>query len=101
MGAAVLFPPNTVFTDEDFVPLAGGKLYTYQAGTSTPQDTYAQSDLDPGSANSNPVILNASGFSDTPLFCEAAAYKVNLTDANDVQIPGWPMDDYSVAEPDF
>lgn len=45
--------------NNDGVPLAGGKIYTYTAGTSTPQTTYTTS---AGTiANSNPIILDAFG----------------------------------------
>ena len=46
------------FTD-DGVPLAGGKLYSYAAGTTTPQTTYTESDG--ATARSNPIILNSAG----------------------------------------
>lgn len=46
------------FTD-DGVPLAGGLLYTYAAGTTTPQTTYT-SNLGTV-ANSNPIVLNSAG----------------------------------------
>lgn len=41
------------------VPLAGGKIYTYGAGSSTPQATYTTS---AGNiAHSNPIVLDAAG----------------------------------------
>lgn len=47
------------FFDNDGVVLSGGKLYTYQAGTTTPAVTYTTS---AGNIqNSNPIILNAYG----------------------------------------
>jgi hypothetical protein len=47
------------FFNNDGVPLAGGKIYTYAAGTSTPQATYTTQS---GSiANSNPIILDSAG----------------------------------------
>lgn len=99
--AATLFDLNRVFTDVNFVPLDGGKLYFYTAGTSTPEDTFTTSDLQPGTENPNPIILNSSGFADDPIYGSAVGYKVNLTDANDVQIAGWPRDNWGVAAPDF
>lgn len=48
--------------DDDGNPLAGGKLYTYAQGTSTPKTTYTDSTL--GTANTNPVILDAAGEAD-------------------------------------
>ena len=46
------------FTD-DGVPLAGGLLYTYAAGTTTPQTTYTSS-LGTTS-NANPIVLDSAG----------------------------------------
>lgn len=49
----------TQFFDNNGVPLAGGKLYTYAAGTTTPQTTYTTS---AGSvAQPNPIILDSAG----------------------------------------
>ena len=47
------------FFDDDGVPLVGGKLYSYAAGTTTLLTTYTTS---AGTvANTNPIILNAGG----------------------------------------
>lgn len=47
------------FFDNNGVPLSGGFLYTYAAGTSTPQATYTSSS---GSiAQANPIVLDSSG----------------------------------------
>jgi hypothetical protein len=47
------------FFDNNGVPLSGGFLYTYAAGTSTPQTTYTSSS---GSiAQANPIVLDSSG----------------------------------------
>lgn len=46
------------FTDSG-VPLAGGLLYIYNAGTSTPLTTYTSSSG--ATTNANPIILDASG----------------------------------------
>ena len=41
------------------VPLSGGKLYTYAAGTTTPKTSYTSSS---GSTNhTNPIILDSAG----------------------------------------
>ena len=47
------------FFDNSGNPLAGGKLFTYQAGTTTPLTTYTSSAGNV--AQSNPIILDASG----------------------------------------
>lgn len=47
------------FFDDNGVPLAGGLIYTYQAGSSTPLATYTENS---GTvANANPIVLDASG----------------------------------------
>ena len=47
------------FLDNNGNPLSGGLLYTYIAGTTTPQATYTTSS---GSTpHSNPIVLDSSG----------------------------------------
>jgi parallel beta-helix repeat protein len=47
------------FFDNNGIPLAGGLLYAYSAGTTTPITTYTSSS---GSiANSNPIVLDSTG----------------------------------------
>jgi hypothetical protein len=47
------------FFDNNGVPLAGGLIYTYEAGTTTPQATYTTS---AGIvAHTNPIVLNSAG----------------------------------------
>lgn len=77
------------FFDNNGLPLAGGMLYSYQAGTSTLQSTYTSSS---GSIqNSNPIILDSSGRPSNEIwFNNSLNYKLVLTDANGVQI--WSMD---------
>ena len=41
------------------IPLVGGKLYTYEAGTTTPLATYV--DQAGSSSNPNPIILDSRG----------------------------------------
>ena len=47
------------FFDNTGVPLNGGLLYTYQAGSTTPLATYT--DINGNVANANPIVLDASG----------------------------------------
>lgn len=72
-------------------PLAGGKLYTYQAGTTTPLVTYT--DATEASANTNPIILDANG--ECNLWLGGNAYKITLTDADDVV--QWTQDNINQA----
>ena len=47
------------FFDNNGAPLAGGLIYTYEAGTTTPQATYTTS---AGTiAHPNPIVLNSAG----------------------------------------
>jgi hypothetical protein len=67
-------------------PLAGGKLYTYEAGTSTPKTTFT--DNSGNTANPNPTILDADGYAD--VWLDVGGYKFTLTDADDVTL--WTVD---------
>jgi hypothetical protein len=62
-------------------PLAGGKLYSYQANSATPQATYT--DSGEGTANANPVVLDAEGYAAVWLK-DGWSYKLVLKDASDV-----------------
>lgn len=65
--------------------LSGGKIYTYAAGTTTPQATYT--DSSGGTANTNPVILDSSGrLPDQMWLTAGVAYRFVVTDSNDVQV---------------
>lgn len=60
--ASVLLSPygnGQQFFDNNGIPLSGGLLYTYQAGSSTPLVTYT--DNGGNVANANPIVLDASG----------------------------------------
>ena len=66
-------------------PLAGGKLYTYQAGSSTPLATYQ--DYNGIIPNANPIILGTDGrISGEIWFSAGYNYKLVLKDASDVLI---------------
>ena len=76
------------FFDNNGVPLAGGLLYTYAAGTTTPLATYTTSSG--STANSNPIILDAAGRPAGEIWLSAVAYKLVLKTSTDVQL--WSMD---------
>ena len=61
MSAVLMTPPFVRFFDNSSpaLPLAGGKVYSYAAGTTTPQATYT--DYTASTPNTNPVILDANG----------------------------------------
>lgn len=84
---AVLTPqPKMQFTTAAGVPLSGGKVYTYIAGTTTPQATFT--DYSGATPNPNPVILDSRG--EANIWLGGALYKFKLTDVNDVEI--WTVD---------
>ena len=47
------------FFDNNGNPLTGGKIYTYEAGTTTPLATYTSSSG--ATAHTNPIVLDAAG----------------------------------------
>lgn len=73
--------PKLQFFGTDGLPLVGGKLYTYAAGTTTPIATYT--DHTAATLNTNPVILDSAGQAGVWL-TDTVTYKYTLTDANDV-----------------
>ena len=66
--------------------LTGGKLYTYAAGTTTPQTTYTTSLGNV--ARTNPVVLDAAGRvpDGGEIWVSPVSYKFVLKDSNDVLI---------------
>jgi len=78
--------PKLQFLDTAGAPLAGGKLYTYEAGTTTPLVTYADSAAT--SNNPNPIILDSRG--EAEIWLELQSYKFKLTTPDDVEI--WTVD---------
>lgn len=84
--AALMPQPKHQFLDNSGNPLSGGKLYTYQAGTTTPLATYT--DTTQGVANANPVILDSGGRAN--VWLSNRAYKIVLKSAADVTI--WTID---------
>lgn len=58
MASVIPTLPNQFF-DNNGDPLAGGKVYTYEAGTTTPKTTW--SDAAETTPNANPIILDSGG----------------------------------------
>lgn len=77
---------SPLFNDEQLdsngLPLIGGKLYWYLAGTSTSAITFQEST---GSTpHTNPIILNSRGEPPAPIWLTSgASYKAILTDSTD------------------
>lgn len=89
MSYAIAPVARQQFFDANGAPLAGGFLYFYVAGTSTPQDTYTTSI---GTVADNPIELDASGYTPHGMFWANAAYKIMVTDANGVPQPALSQD---------
>lgn len=73
------------FFDTNGLPLNAGKIYTYQAGSTTPFPTYT--DVNGLVPNTNPIILGTDGRPPNEVWLsEGYFYKFILTDSNDVTI---------------
>jgi len=70
------------------IPLAGGLLYTYAAGTTTPTATYT--DNMGGTPNSNPIVLDSAGRVPNEIWMTSGtSYKLVLKDSTGVTIGTW------------
>jgi len=74
--------PKLQFLDANGNPINGGKVTTYQAGTSNLATTYSNSS---GSANANPVVLDSSGRA-TIYLVDSTCYKFVVTTSADVAV---------------
>ncbi len=82
--------------DADGNPASGWKFTTFEPGTTTPLETFSDTQL--SASNENPVLTNASGFFVTDVGAPGGIYvaagvdiKLSVTDENDV-----PQANYSV-----
>lgn len=101
MATYFLCPVSTIFqwfTDVGIV-LAGGKITTYAAGTSTPTTTWT--DSSGGVANTNPIVLNSAGRLNNVQIWQRGGtpIKVVITDANNNQIGPTFDQIYGVGDP--
>lgn len=69
------------FTDSSGQPLAGGKVYTYSAGTTSDKTTWQ--DASKSTPHANPIILDAQG---KKLVFADGNYKFRIDDANDTTL---------------
>jgi len=74
------------FFTNNGVPLSGGKLYTYAAGTTTPAATYTSSSG--GTPHANPIVLDSGGRvpGGETWLTDGTSYKFLLKDSTDVLI---------------
>ena len=77
------------FFNDSGVILSGGKLYSYAAGTTTPQITYTSASG--STAHTNPIILNSAGRVATgEIWLTAGSnYKFVLYNSTNVLIATW------------
>lgn len=80
MSTQIPVLPRLQFLDANGDPLAGGLLYTYESGTTTPKQTFT--DVAGLSPNTNPVVLDANGFATVRV--ETGAYTFELQDSDGV-----------------
>jgi len=80
--AAALFPIHQFF-DNNGDPLAGGLVYTYEPGSTTPKTAYTDAAL--SIAHTNPVVLDAYGRPTSPIWCDGET-KIVVKTSGDVQI---------------
>jgi prepilin-type processing-associated H-X9-DG protein len=88
--ATDLLAPSPKFRAEDNNgnPLTGGKLFTYQAGSTTKTPTYT--DSTGGTPNTNPVILDTRGEANVWMV-PGQAYKFTLSPSTDSDPPTGPI----------
>ncbi len=79
-----IIPPFTQFFDANGNPLSGGKLYTYTGGTSSNKTTYRE--IDAVTANSNPIVLDSSGYTPYGVYGTTGSYKLVLKTSADVTV---------------
>ncbi len=78
-----LSPINSQIVDANGNPLSGGKIYTYQAGTTTLTATYT--DSTGGTQQANPIILNSLGVPASPIWLNGGTtYKFVIKNSADV-----------------
>lgn len=77
------------FFDNNGNPLSGGKLYSYEAGTTTPQVTYTS--VSGATAHTNPIVLDSAGRVATGEIWLTASqnYKFVLKTSAEVTIATW------------
>ena len=79
------------YPDNNGDPLAGGKLYTYAAGTTTPKLTW--SNAAESVANANPIILDSAG---RATIFWSGNYKIELRTSADVVL--WTIDFVNIVD---
>lgn len=90
VNLSILGGAGAQFLNDSGRPLSGGKLYSYAAGTTTPQATYT--DSSGMTQRSNPIVLDAAGRipgTGEVWITVGAYYKFVLTTATGVPVGDW------------
>ena len=97
-GAAGTLSPSPKFVgvDDQGNPIAGGKVYSYYAGTTTPAPTFSDADLDPSHVNTNPIVLDSAGRA-TIFLNPGVSYKFLLHTPDEVLV--WTQDNIAAVSP--
>lgn len=89
LSASRLVLPSQQPIQSTGLPYAGGQLFFYASGTSTPATTYSDNALT--IPNSNPVVLNSAGNLPNDVFLSPnVIYKIILNDSTGAQV--WSYD---------
>ena len=96
MSATLSSPPKLQFFTAGGIPLVGGHLYTYAAGTTTPLATYTSS----SGTTQNPVdiVLDARGEAPNGVWLNGASYKFVLASADAPSVAIWTVDNINAQE---
>jgi hypothetical protein len=96
MSATLSPPPKLQFFTAGGIPLVGGHLYTYAAGTTTPLASYT----DASGTTQNPVdiVLDARGEAPNGVWLNGASYKFVLASADAPAVPIWTVDNINAQE---
>tara|TARA_R110000868_G_scaffold249898_6_gene506385 strand:- start:285 stop:2198 length:1914 start_codon:yes stop_codon:yes gene_type:complete len=84
MSAYLNPQPKWQFFDNNGNPLAGGKIYTYAAGTTTPLATYTN--YSGSTPNANPIILDSRGEAPVWFSGTGALYYIEVKSSADVLV---------------
>lgn len=76
------------FFDDNGNPMSGGKIYSYEAGTTTPLPTYTS--YTGATPNANPIVLDAAGRTPQQIWTtDGVFYKFVINSSADVLIRTW------------
>ena len=96
MAATLFTLPKVLVFDTNAALESGAKANFYITGTSTRQNTFTDKDLT--TPHDNPVVADANGVFAPIYLDDTLNYKVDITDALDVSLSGYPVDDLASSD---